>query len=127
MAPRAKAKQKKPWQEIAQKAQEYRDASIARSYSDIPELPKHLPNNVFSLLRQSIGQEELHITEMLPEDLLIALAAGHLTATTVTRAFLRRASLAQKLVCFEPCESFPLVPTTMTRPIASQSFSPSEL
>jgi amidase len=101
MPPRTKAKQIKSWQEIAQKAQEYRDASVAQSYSDIAELPNNPPNNVFGLLRQNLTQEEIHITEMLAEDLLAALAAGQLTATTVTRAFLRRASLAQRLVSLE--------------------------
>ena len=127
MPPRAKAKQMKPWEEIAQKAQKYRDASIAQSYSDIAELPDNPPNNVFSVLRQNLTQEQIDITEMLAEDLLVALAASQLTATTVTRAFLHRASLAQRLVSFAHCNPFSAVPIFISRPIASQSFSRNEL
>lgn len=42
--------------------------------------------------------EEIRITSLPPEELVQLLASGQLTATTVTKAFLRRAGLAQKLV-----------------------------
>lgn len=101
-----KPKQKKPWQDIAQEAQTYRDASIASFQAHLPQFPSDRPKNVFSLLRDSLREEDIAVTETLPEELLVSLAAGKLTATAVTTAFLRRASLAQKLVCAWNVEGF---------------------
>ena len=121
MPPKGGRKRTRPWQDIATEAQEYRDASIARSWPDMPQLPADLPKNVFTILRESLCQTDIQITEMLPEALLTALASGELTATSVTHAFLRRASLAQKLVRFNifmtPCLS-----QLGGRPTALQSF-----
>ncbi|MCJ1430787.1 hypothetical protein MMC27_000137 [Xylographa pallens] len=97
MTPTAKAVPQKPWQEIAQEAQDYRDASIAMFDPDTSRLPKILPRNVFKVLRQHLSQTEMELTEKPPEELLKLLASGTVTATAVTTAFLRRAGLAQKL------------------------------
>lgn len=94
-------KRKRPWQDIAQEAQQYRDASIARVWPDLPQLPENLAKNVTEIPGTVLSQEEVQITEMPPECLLSVLASGDLTAVAVTTAFLRRASLAQKLVCSE--------------------------
>jgi amidase len=94
-------KRKRPWQDIAQEAQRYRDASIARVWPDLPQLPENLAKNVTEIPGTILSQEEVQITEMPPEGLLSALASGDLTAVAVTTAFLRRAGLAQKLVCSE--------------------------
>ena len=64
----------------------------------MPQLPKDFPNNIFNTLRGNLYQTDINITEMLPEALLSTLASGKLTATSVTGAFLRCASVAQKLV-----------------------------
>jgi amidase len=93
------ARQKRPWQDIAQEAQAYRDASITRVRPDVPQLPLNLPKNVLNIPRNTLSEGEIHITEAAPENLLSMLASGELTATAVTTAFLRRAGLAQKLVC----------------------------
>jgi len=98
MPPSKKVKTRRPWQDVAQEAREYRDASIARLQPPLPELPKELPKNIFATLCEALDPEETRITEALPEDLLARLASGNLTATAVTTAFLRRAGLAQKLV-----------------------------
>ena len=98
MPPTKKAKLSRPWQEIAQEAQDYRDATIARLQPPIPQLPKKPPKNVFATLRGALNHEELRITEAPPEELLAMLASGVFTAATVATAFLRRAGLAQKLV-----------------------------
>ena len=97
MAPKIK----RPWQHIAQEAQDYRDSSIARFGSDFSQLPTTLPKNVFSTLRHNLSYEEIDLTEKPPEELLNLLAAGIVTATTVAMAFLRRASITQKLVRIE--------------------------
>ena len=99
MTPKTKAMPKRPWQEIAQEAQDYRNASIAKFDPDISRLPEILPRNVFGMLRQDLPQTEGKLTEKPPDELLKLLASGTVTATAVTTAFLRRASLAQKLVC----------------------------
>ncbi|MCJ1295451.1 hypothetical protein MMC34_007014 [Xylographa carneopallida] len=97
MTPKTKAMPKRPWQEIAQEAQDYRNASIAKFDPDISRLPEILPRNVFGMLRQDLPQTEGKLTEKPPDELLKLLASGTVTATAVTTAFLRRASLAQKL------------------------------
>lgn len=86
------------WQDVAKEAQDYRDASIAQAWPDMRELPKDLPKDVATLPHDYLSEEEIQITEMLPEDLLGKLSLGTLTATSVTNAFLHRAALAQKLV-----------------------------
>ena len=48
--------------------------------------------------RVALEPDEVRITELPTEVLLDLLASGKVTATTVTKAFLRRAGLAQKLV-----------------------------
>jgi hypothetical protein len=103
MARVIKKKPKRPWQDVAKEAQDYRDASVARVKPDVPQLPKNLPNNVINILGEALTPEERQITETSTEDLLNILSCGKLTATTVTSAFLRRAGLAQKLVCLERC------------------------
>jgi amidase len=93
-----KAKPKRPWQNVVQEAQNYRDASLARVQPSIPETPAQLPRNVMGIPRVALEPDEVRITELPIEVLLDLLASGKVTATTVTKAFLRRAGLAQKLV-----------------------------
>jgi amidase len=93
-----KQKKLRPWQEIAAEAQKHRDATIALVQPPLPPLPVPLPKNVTSIPATILTPEELQITESLPETLLRELAAGRLTAVGVTRAFLRRAGVAQGLV-----------------------------
>ncbi len=106
MARITKAKPKRPWQDIAKEAQDYRDASVARVKPDVPQLPKNLPNNVINIPGETLSRKEVQITETPVEDLLSLLASGKLTAITVTTAFLRRAGLAQRLVRLGRCGIF---------------------
>ncbi|OCK96647.1 amidase [Cenococcum geophilum 1.58] len=92
-----KAKPKRPWQDVVQEAQNYRDASLARVQPSIPETPAQLPRNVMGIPRVALEPDEVRIAELPTEVLLNLLASGKVTATTVTKAFLRRAGLAQKL------------------------------
>ncbi|MCJ1375386.1 hypothetical protein MMC20_006621 [Loxospora ochrophaea] len=85
------------WQEIAKLAQEHRDASIAQIVPSVPTVPSDLPLDVSAIPRELLTPEEVDITEKPPEDLVATLASGQLTCTAVTKAFLRRAGLAQQL------------------------------
>ncbi|KAK2745906.1 hypothetical protein FQN57_003519 [Myotisia sp. PD_48] len=84
------------WQQTARKVQAHRDASIAKV--DPPSVPDPLPRRVIGIPRQLLTTQEITITESSPELLVAALAAGKLSATKVTKAFLRRAAIAQRLV-----------------------------
>ena len=88
----------KSWQEIAEIAQDLRDKSIAHLRSTFPDIPCERPLNISNLPGELLSKAEIRITETSPEHLLDALASGKLTSIQVTRAFLRRAGLAQKLV-----------------------------
>lgn len=102
MSRSGKSKSKRPWQEVAE-AQENRDASLQR-VPGISEVfgrltfPNELPKNVTGVPGRVLSSLDIHITEQLPEELVKLLANGHLSATYVTLAFLRRAAVAQKLV-----------------------------
>jgi amidase len=96
-------KRKRSWQDVAQEAQEYRDATVDRVLPGATPLSKDLPKNVINIPSKVLSQKEVYITEMPAEDLLSKLTEGELTATGVIAAFLRRASLAQKLVYLDRC------------------------
>lgn len=89
---------RKPWQEIAQIAQETRDKSIALVQPPVPEVPNELPLNVVGLPKQLLSPREVEITETPAEVLVTKLASGEWTSLEITQSFLRRAGLAQKLV-----------------------------
>jgi amidase len=89
---------KPSWKEVAEKAQEHRDASIKLVKPAVPDVPSELPLNVTEIPKHLLTTEEVIITETTPEDLVKSLASGKLTSTGVTNAFLRRAGIAQKLV-----------------------------
>ncbi|KAE8154674.1 amidase signature domain-containing protein [Aspergillus avenaceus] len=88
---------KPSWQDIAQGVQKTRDDSIARVEPALPALPEALPSRVIDVPRQVLSASEVDITESPAEALVASLASGKLTATAVTKAFLRRAVIAQKL------------------------------
>lgn len=78
----------------------YRDASISRIEPAFPELPDPLPKNVTGIAKQVLSEEELKITSYDAPELLVAIREKVFSVEAVTRAFLRRAALAQKLVGF---------------------------
>ncbi|PQE22960.1 hypothetical protein CJF30_00008553 [Rutstroemia sp. NJR-2017a BBW] len=86
------------WQEVARDRQRHRDETIAAVKPDIPEIGE-IPLNTISLGRQILTEEEIYITESVPEELLDQLTKGDLSAVQVANAFLRRAALAQKAAC----------------------------
>lgn len=86
------------WQEVSEKARRHRDASIIRVEPSVPDVPNELPLDVTKLPQELLSQEEVAITQWRTEDLVASIASGQLSSTTVTKAFLRRAGLAQRLV-----------------------------
>ena len=90
---------KSSWQDVARIAQQQRDDSIARVDPPVPEVPAELPLDVSVLPKELLSSEEVEITQTAAEDLVASIASGKLSSVTVTEAFLRRAGLAQKLVC----------------------------
>lgn len=87
------------WQEVAADRQRHRDATIAEVQPPLPAIPSppDLPSNTTNIPASVLTAEELAITSANVEDLAPRLASGSLSATTVARAFLRRAALAQRL------------------------------
>lgn len=82
------------WQEISRQAKAYRDGTIR----GIPDIPEYLPRDVTAIPATLLSPEEVAITETTPENLVRSIATGQFTSTAVTKAFLRRAGIAQKLV-----------------------------
>lgn len=95
---RNKKRKKRTWDEIATEAQTHRDASIDRVWPSLPRLPLQLSKNVTGIPDTLLDESEKEITHVPPEALVAMLAKGEVTATTVTKAFLRRAAIAQRLV-----------------------------
>lgn len=85
------------WQEVAADRHKHRDATIAAVQPALPEI-KYVPQNTIDLAKQYLTPEEIKITETLVEDLVVKLAKAELSSETVTKAFLRRAALAQVAV-----------------------------
>jgi amidase len=96
MAP--KARPQRPWQAIAKEAQDYRDSTLSQICPPIPTLPSDLPKNVTSVPNEVLDAQTISITSLPPEELLVSLGTGQLTAVAVTTAYLQRAAVAQGLV-----------------------------
>jgi amidase len=86
------------WQEVAADRQKYRDETIAALEPALPDI-KDVPSNTIPLAKEVLTPEEIKITESTVEGLAAQLAAGKISSVKVTKAFLRRAGLAQKAVC----------------------------
>ncbi|KAF7588619.1 hypothetical protein BBP40_005457 [Aspergillus hancockii] len=90
--------QDKPtWQEIAKGVQETRDKSIAQVEPPTLGSSEKLSSRVIDIPRKILSPPEVTITESPAETLVASLAAGSLSATAVTKAFLQRAAISQKL------------------------------
>ena len=89
----------RPWQDIAKERETHRNEAVNQLQPPLPHVPHDLPVNVTKLPLSLLSAQEVRITETPTEDLLAALASAKLTSVEVTNAFLRRAGLAQKLVC----------------------------
>jgi amidase len=79
-------------------ARELRDSSVARVEPPLASLPDPLPKNVTGIAKEVLTPQEIQITSFDVPELLQAIRDKVFSCETVTRAFLRRAALAQKLV-----------------------------
>lgn len=96
--PSAKKKSpKKLWTDIADEARRHRDATIAALSPTAPTVPSKLPKNTLHVPEQLLEPLVISTTELPPEELLLRLSKGDLSAVQVTSAFLRRAAIAQGL------------------------------
>lgn len=88
------------WNEGVRLAKELRETTEKEvpGYIKDEDLPRFLGHYVRDVPKQVLTPREIEITEQDATDLTAALQTGKLTSTEVTKAFLRRASLAQKLV-----------------------------
>ncbi|KAH7388881.1 acetamidase [Cadophora sp. MPI-SDFR-AT-0126] len=79
------------------KACKVRDDSLAEVTPPLAALPDLLPKNVMPIFKDILTEEEIKITSYNVPGLLKAIKDKTYSCETVTRAFLRRAALAQKL------------------------------
>jgi hypothetical protein len=96
------------WQEVAADRQKHRDSTLSLLDPPLPSI-EDLPLNTIPLARKYLTAEELKITETSPENLISQLAKGSLSSVAVTKAFLRRAGLAQLAVRLRPIFSLPFL------------------
>ena len=87
------------WKAIAREAQDHLHASISRVQPSVPKISPSSDTLDYSGLPKSyLSPKELKITETPTEHLVSALAEKSYSAVEVTRAFLRRAVIAQSAV-----------------------------
>ena len=103
----------RPWQEVAHEAQAHRDASIAAVQPPVSSLPPTGSRDGFNTIRSVLSEQELAVTELLPEQLLRQIREQKYSAVDVTNAFLRRAGYAQKLVGVHSPYSYSLLPACL--------------
>lgn len=88
------------WQEKAAWAQNFRDKSVAKIEPPLTGLPTDLPLSSQKLPIAVLTERERQITEdYTVKELLKILRQREISVEEVTRAFLRRAALAQATVC----------------------------
>ncbi|KAK6084366.1 acetamidase [Seiridium cupressi] len=86
----------KNWQDRALEARRHRDEGLARVQPALEGLPRALPKNSTGLAKALLTPREFELTEKYTAtDLLYKLRTKELSSEEVTRAFLRRAALAQ--------------------------------
>lgn len=85
------------WMDVAADRQRHREETLSAIRPPLPEISTdELPRNVTGLPKSVLTEEELAITGSNVEDLVGKISSGRWTSTAVTKAFLRRASLAQR-------------------------------
>ena len=87
------------WHDAAREARSHRDSSLAAPGPDLdPSYGGKEALDITHLPAKSLTSEEQHITEADPQHLVAMLQCGKLTSVAVTKAYLRRAAVAQTLV-----------------------------
>ena len=93
------------WQDKVSWAQSKRDASLAKVEPQLQGLPSTLALNSQVLPKSVLTAREIEITENYPvTELLALLRQRKISVEEVTRAFLRRAAVAQIAVYIDPCQ-----------------------
>lgn len=96
--------QLKTWQEKCSWAQSRRDEGLAKVSPKLEGLPQEWPLDARVVAKSALTPREIEITENYGVmDLLKALRERKYTVEEVTRAFLRRAALAQAAVSGQIC------------------------
>ena len=98
------------------KACKARDDSLAEVTPPLAALPDPLPKNVMPIFKDILTEEEIRITSYDVPELLKAIRDKVYSCETVTKAFLRRAALAQKLVCHHIFLATPDLVTRLNSP-----------
>ncbi|KAF1933707.1 amidase [Didymella exigua CBS 183.55] len=88
---------RRAWTDVAEEAHRHRDATIAALSPPAPKVPSDLPKNTMHVPDQLLDHSVLPVTKLLPEELLLSLSTGQLSAVQVTTAYLQRAAVAQGL------------------------------
>jgi amidase len=91
-------KQMQTWQATVKAVQDHRDRTMEAIEPKLTDQTAELTLNVTVMPKAVLTETELKLTESPPEALVAILAVGYVTSCDVTKAFLRRAALAQKLV-----------------------------
>lgn len=90
---------------LISQALEIRDSSLSRIEPQLENIPEQPPKNVTKIANDVLTAKELEITALDAPELLQSIREKTYSCEEVTRAFLRRAALAQKLVNIP--QSFP--------------------
>jgi hypothetical protein len=87
-------------QELINKTLAVRDNSLAgiKPPLQLDRVPDPLPSNVTAIPPKLLTDEEIEITSYDAEELLEAIRSKKFSCVTVTKAFLRRAAVAQAVV-----------------------------
>lgn len=85
------------WDEVAKDRQRHRDETIAAIEPPLPSI-ESIPQYTIPVAKEVLTAREIELTETTVEDLVGKLSTGEWTSLEVTKAFLRRAGLAGKLV-----------------------------
>lgn len=100
----------KSWEDKASWARANRDASLAKVEPKLEGVPDELPLSSQDLAKSVLTPREIEITENYSvNELLAVLRERKISVEEVTRAFLRRAALAQAAVCSSPIPPTPKV------------------
>lgn len=87
------------WESLVAGPSAKRDASLAKVEPPLPSLQTEQPLNSQSIPKELLTPREIEITESYTaQELLAKLRAREITSEEVTRAFLRRAAVAQTSV-----------------------------
>jgi hypothetical protein len=88
------------WEELAKSARDFRDQTLSKVDPPFDPLPDPLPLSSQELPKKYLTPREYELTQDYDAiELLEMLRTRKITSEELTRAFLRRAALAQYAVC----------------------------